>query len=87
MNCVPKEATRILALTMDLLLGQSQSAPEDPPTRHGGSSGAVATKQPRKKRRRGRPETRVIKLDATMEEVAQRFFCEREEAGPVYTGP
>lgn len=43
------------------------------------------TEKVRKKRRRGRPETRVIKLDAAMEEVAQRISCEREETGPVDT--
>ena len=35
-----------------------------------------------KKRRRGRPETRVIKLDATMEEVAQRILANAKKPDP-----
>lgn len=46
------------------------------------SSRTMTTKQPRKKRRRGRPETRVVKLDATMEEVAQRIFANAKKPDP-----
>ena len=44
------------------------------------------TKEIKKKRRRGGPATRVMKLDATIEEMAQRRSCEREETRPVFSG-
>ena len=36
----------------------------------------------KKKRRRGRPTVRVMKLDATMEEVAQRIFANAKKPDP-----
>lgn len=39
-------------------------------------------KEVKKKRRRGRPTTRVIKLDATMDEVAQRIFANAKKPDP-----
>ena len=42
----------------------------------------MPTKESKKKRRRGRPETRVMKLDATMEEVAQRMFANAKKPDP-----
>ena len=50
----------------------------------------ASTKQPKKKRRRGRPTVRVMKLDATMEEVAQRMFANAKKPDPsirVYNKP
>lgn len=40
------------------------------------------SKEVKKKRRRGRPTTRVIKLDATMSEVAQRIFANAKKPDP-----
>ncbi len=34
------------------------------------------------RRRRGRPATRVIKIDATMEEVARRIFANAKKPDP-----
>lgn len=40
------------------------------------------SKEVKKKRRRGRPTVRVMKLDATMEEVAQRIFANAKKPDP-----
>lgn len=43
---------------------------------------AMEARKVKKKRRRGRPTVRVMKLDATMEEVAQRIFANAKKPDP-----
>ena len=38
--------------------------------------------QPKKKRGRGRPETRVVKIDASPEEIAKAMFAAAKEPDP-----
>ena len=42
----------------------------------------LVTEEAKKKRRRGRPAGRVMKLDATMEEVPHRMFANATKPAP-----